>query len=146
MAFVDIELDMDALAKISAAARAAALETAEAVKTDIIASQTMPFDQGTTEGSLYVSQTDDGDVVHTALGTDTLYARFLYYGRLMLASNGSSWARRGEKKVVSQKTLNYQKVNNPNAGSAWYKPYTEGGTKEDFVSETMAAKMKEKMP
>lgn len=124
MAFVDIELDMDALAKISAAARAAALETAEAVKTDIIASQTMPFDTGTMQGSLHTEQFEDGDTVHTVLQTDGPQPRRLYF----------------------HPEYNFQKVNNPNAGAAWYKPYTKGGAKETFVSETMAAKMKEKLP
>ena len=124
MAFVDIELDMEALAKISAAARAAALETAEAVKTDIIASQTMPFDQGTMQGSLHTEQFEDGDASHSVLQTDGPQARRLYF----------------------HPEYNFQKVNNPNAGAGWYEPYTEGGRKAEFVPETFAAKMKEHMP
>lgn len=125
MAFVDIELDMEALAKISAAARAAALETAEAVKTDIIASQTMPRDTGTMEGTLDVKdQFCDSDTVHTILQTDGPQARRLYF----------------------HPEYNFQKVNNPNAGAGWYEPYTEGGRKAEFVPETFAAKMKEHMP
>ena len=124
MAFVDIELDMAALAAISSAARASALETAEAVKTDIIDNQTMPFDQGTMQGSLHTDQFEDGDTTHTVLQTDGPQARRLYF----------------------HPEYNFQKVNNPNAGAAWYEPYTEGGAKETFVSETMAAKMKEKLP
>lgn len=123
MAFVDIELDMDALAKISAAARATALETAEAVKTDIIASQTMPFDTGTMQGSLHTEQFEDGEACHTALQTDGPQARRLYF----------------------HPEYNFQKVNNPNAGAGWYEPYTEGGSKEDFVQDAFAACMKEHM-
>lgn len=124
MAMVDIKLDLAALGKVSEAAKAAALETMEAVKTDIIASQTMPFDQGTMQGSLHTEQFEDGDTAHTVLQTDGPQARRLYF----------------------HPEYNFQKVNNPNAGAAWYKPYTEGGAKANFVSETMAAKMKEKMP
>lgn len=124
MAMVDIRLDLVALGKVSEAAKAAALETMEAVKTDIIASQTMPFDQGTMQGSLHTEQFEDGDTAHTVLQTDGPQARRLYF----------------------HPEYNFQKVNNPNAGAAWYKPYTEGGAKANFVSETMAAKMKEKMP
>lgn len=124
MAFVDIELDMDALAKISAAARAAALETAEAVKTDIIASQTMPFDQGTMQGSLHTEQFEDGNTSHAVLQTDGPQARRLYF----------------------HPEYNFQTVNNPNAGAGWYDPYTEGGAKEAFVPETFTSKMKERMP
>lgn len=124
MVTVDVELDLTALGKVSEAAKAAALETMEAVKTDIIASQTMPFDQGTMQGSLHTEQFEDGDTAHTVLQTDGPQARRLYF----------------------HPEYNFQKVNNPNAGAAWYKPYTEGGAKANFVSETMAAKMKEKMP
>lgn len=124
MAFVDIELDMGALEKISAAARSAALETAEVVKTDIIASQTMPFDQGTMQGSLHTDQFEDGGTVHTVLQTDGPQARRLYF----------------------HPEYNFQKVNNPNAAAGWYEPYTEGGTRADFVAAAMATKMKEKLP
>ena len=124
MAIVEIELDTDVLSKISEAARAAALETMEAVKTDIIASQTMPFDQGTMQGSLHTEQFEDGDTAHTVLQTDGPQARRLYF----------------------HPEYNFQKGNNPNAGAAWYKPYTAGGEKANFVEETMAAKLKEKLP
>lgn len=121
MAFVDIELDMEALARIGTAARAAALETAKAVKTDIIASQTMPFDQGTMQGSLHTEQFEDGDAAHTVLQTDGPQARRLYF----------------------HPEYNFQKVNNPNAGAGWYEPYTEGGAKEDFIPEAFSACLKE---
>lgn len=121
MAFVDIELDMEALARIGTAARAAALETAEAVKTDIIASQTMPFDQGTMQGSLHTELFEDGDAAHTVLQTDGPQARRLYF----------------------HPEYNFQKVNNPNAGAGWYEPYTEGGAKEDFIPEAFSACLKE---
>ena len=35
------------------------------------------------------------------------YAKYQYYGKLMLAKNGSSWAKLGEKKVKSSKNLKY---------------------------------------
>lgn len=35
------------------------------------------------------------------------YARYQYYGKLMLAKNGSSWAKKGEKKVETNKSLKY---------------------------------------
>lgn len=125
MAFVDIELDMDVLGRISEAARLAALDTAEAVKTDILANQTMPRDTGTMEETLDVSdQFCDSDTVHTILQTDGPQARRLYF----------------------HPEYNFQKVNNPNAGAGWYEPYTEGGSKEEFVSQTFATRMKERMP
>lgn len=35
------------------------------------------------------------------------YAKYQYYGKLMLAKNGSSWAKLGEKKVETSKSLKY---------------------------------------
>ena len=33
------------------------------------------------------------------------YAKYQYYGKLMLAKNGSAWAKLGEKKVSTSKNL-----------------------------------------
>lgn len=35
------------------------------------------------------------------------YAKYQYYGKLMLTKNGSSWAKLGEKKVKTSKNLKY---------------------------------------
>lgn len=35
------------------------------------------------------------------------YAKYQYYGKLMLAKNGSAWAKKGEKKVLTNKNLKY---------------------------------------
>lgn len=50
---------------------------------------------------------------------DKPYARFLWYGKLMLSPSGSSWAKRGEKKHVVNKDLNYNRSQNSRAGKQW---------------------------
>ncbi len=35
------------------------------------------------------------------------YAKLHYHGKLMLAKNGSSWAKKGEKKVLTNKSMKY---------------------------------------
>lgn len=35
------------------------------------------------------------------------YAKYQYYGKLMLTKNGASWAKLGEKKVVTNRSLKY---------------------------------------
>lgn len=35
------------------------------------------------------------------------HAKYQYYGKLMLAKNGSSWAKKGEKKVETSRNLKY---------------------------------------
>ena len=48
------------------------------------------------------------------------YARYQYYGKLMVSSiTGSAWATKGESKVLTDKNLTYSKIN-PNAGSFWF--------------------------
>lgn len=51
---------------------------------------------------------------------NTPYARYLYYGKLMVSSlTGSSWSR-GEKKVLTDKDLKYNKSGHPLAGKMWF--------------------------
>lgn len=49
------------------------------------------------------------------------YARYQYYGKLMVSSvTGSSYASKGEKKVLTDKDLVHQKSKHPQAGSFWF--------------------------
>lgn len=123
---VGINLDEAALARLDGAAKAAALETVEAVKTDLVSSQTMPFDTGAMQGSLHTEQFDAADESHTVLQTDGPQARRLYF----------------------HPEYNFQRGKNPNAGAAWYGPYEAGGAKESCVpfpvSWTVKMKKKQK--
>ena len=48
------------------------------------------------------------------------YARYQYYGKLMVSSvTGSSYARHGEKKVLTDKDLVYSTFKEPLAGKLW---------------------------
>lgn len=46
------------------------------------------------------------------------YAKYQYHGKLMLAKNGSSWAKLGEKKVETSKNLKYH---TSGTGAKWDK-------------------------
>ena len=49
------------------------------------------------------------------------YARYQYYGKLMVSSiTGSSYARKGESKVLTSKDLHYNKSRHPRAGKLWF--------------------------
>ena len=49
------------------------------------------------------------------------YARYQYYGKLMVSSvTGSAWARNGETKVLTGKDLIYSKRQHPNAQKRWF--------------------------
>lgn len=49
------------------------------------------------------------------------YARYQYYGMLMVSSvTGSSFASRGEKKVLTDTPLRYSGARHPQAGKLWF--------------------------
>jgi hypothetical protein len=49
------------------------------------------------------------------------YARFQYYGKVMIDPNtGSTWAPYGGKKVVTEKDLLHNKSRHPQAGPKWF--------------------------
>lgn len=49
------------------------------------------------------------------------YARYQYYGKLMVSSTtGSAWARQGESKVLTGKDLKYSTAKNLQAGKMWF--------------------------
>lgn len=49
------------------------------------------------------------------------YARFLYYGKLMIdPATGSAFARKGATKVVTEKNLKYRKDVHSQAQSHWF--------------------------
>lgn len=49
------------------------------------------------------------------------YARYLYYGKLMVdPETGSAWAKKGTTKVVTEKDLVFNKSMHPMAQSHWF--------------------------
>lgn len=63
----------------------------------------MPFQSG----QLIQSGIHGTDVGSGIVRYNAPYARYLYYGKLMVGANGSSWAKKGEKKRVTDKDLTY---------------------------------------
>lgn len=92
---------------INETAKLALLDTAEAIKTDLIQSRTMPFDIGTMQNdSTFV---DDKKIIKgiARLVTDTPYARKVYFDP--------------EIKIKQEK--------NPNAKQHWFDDYITGEKK-----------------
>lgn len=93
-------------------AQITALEmTAEALHTEIVQAQVMPFQTGNlqNEGTFVdTSQSKNGKV---SIVSTTPYARRLYY----------------------HPEFAFNKSENPNAGGEWFKDWTPGGRKERFV-------------
>ena len=82
-------------------------KTADAIKTDLTNSQTLPFDTGQLQnrsGFVDDSKVKSGKV---SIVYDTPYARRLYY----------------------HPEYNFKKEKNPNAGGMWFEPYINGNKK-----------------
>lgn len=49
------------------------------------------------------------------------YARYQYYGKVMVSSvTGSAYAKHGESKVITSKNLSYSKARHPLAQAMWF--------------------------
>lgn len=119
-ASIKIDLDLKAIAKLSAAVKTAAEISIEALKTDVIAAQVMPFDTGDMQNNQTFTTTEgDDDYVTARLVTGSPQARRLYY----------------------HPEYNFQKVNNPNAGGEWLEPWIDGERK-DFLENTFRDEFK----
>lgn len=106
---VKVELYSQKIKQIDDAWTKALERTAEAVLSDIIASQVVPFDVGTLEGSGYVMA--DGHQAYIIF--DTPYARRLYF----------------------HPEYDFRQDKNPNAQGRWMDDYQVGYPKEDIVLE-----------
>ncbi len=75
----------------------------------------LPFQTGMLRNSgITGSIPGTGEVVWNAP-----YARFLYYGKVMVSpSTGSSWAKSGERKVLTDRSLTYHGA--PKRGAFWF--------------------------
>lgn len=120
------------------------IEAAETILQDIHNSQTLPLESGVMQDdSTFVdfSKAQQGKV---DIVTDTPYARYQYFGKLMLAPNGSAWAKKGEEKHLTKKDLVHNKEHNPNAGPFWFEPYITGD-KKDMAQERFESYIKSRV-
>lgn len=100
----------------------ALVETADALKSDLQQSQTMPFDTGELQNrSTFVDESKKNSGVVTIV-SDTPYARRMYF----------------------HPEYNFQKVHNKNAGGLWFESYING-EKKDWTSKTFTKIMKGKL-
>lgn len=86
-------------------------ELAEQVKED-----TVPFVPAKTESLSIRTRVEKSLIIYPGP-----YARFLYFGKLMVdPETGSAWARRGVKKVLTDKNLVFSQAVHPQAQSHWF--------------------------
>lgn len=114
---VKIRLDARALAKLDGSVLKAAEMTMEALRTDVLSDQVMPYNVGTMQNDdTFTDVWQDGETIRGALVTGSPQARRLYF----------------------HPEYNFQTINNPNAGGEWLDPWINGG-KKDFVKDTFQA-------
>ena len=104
---------MPRINQMTQAAVVALEKTAEALHTEVVQAQIMPFDTGNLQNeSTFVdkSQSSGGKV---SLVSSTPYARRLYY----------------------HPEYHFQKYENPFAGGKWFDPWLPGGVSSDFCKE-----------
>lgn len=121
---VTLKLNLSALDGIRREAADAALETVSALRGEVIAAQVMPFDTGDMQNNhTTVQQRVESGKIHTALVTDTSYARRLY----------------------EHPEYNFQTVNNPNAQGEWLSPWLPGGANESFLLDTYHLRLRARL-
>lgn len=109
-----VTLNMGRIKQLSRTAVTALEQTAEALHTEVVQAQVMPFDTGNLQNeSTFVdySKSKEGKVT---LVSSTPYARRLYY----------------------HPEYQFSKDENLNASSKWYKDWLKKGSKADFAKET----------
>lgn len=116
---VRTKINKGKLQQISKNTEKSLIMTAEAIKTDLYQSQTMPFDTGNMQNkSTFVDDTQSKNGV-VKLITDTPYARKMYF----------------------HPEYKFKKNNNQNAQGRWLDIYITG-VKKDFAQKTFAKLMK----
>ena len=117
---IKITLDPKAAAQIDAALLRAAEQTIEALKTEVINAQVMPFNVGTMQNTnTFVDTWQNGDKIQSSLVTSGPQARRLYFNP----------------------QYNFQRGNNRKAKGEWLEDWI-GGNEKDFVRDTYATILK----
>lgn len=107
-----VKIDRAKLRKLSGAAVTALEQTAEALHTEVVTAQVMPFDVGTMQNESTFVDTTESATGTVSLVTSTPYARRLYY----------------------HPECNFRTVNNPHAQGKWLEPWIDGD-KKGFCAE-----------
>lgn len=106
-----VKLNMARINELTQAAVAALEKTGEALHTEVVQAQVMPFDTGHLQGDATFVDYSESSQGRVSLVVSTPYARRLYY----------------------HPEYNFQTDENPNAKGHWFEDWLPGGNKADFV-------------
>lgn len=108
-----VTLNLPRIRQLTQAAITALEQTGEALHTEVVQAQVMPFDTGhLEEDATFVDYSDSADGI-VRIVSSTPYARRLYY----------------------HPEYNFQTDENPFAGGEWFEPWLPGGISQDFAKE-----------
>lgn len=106
-----VKMNLPRIKQLSQAAVTALEMTAEALHTEVIQAQVIPFDTGHLQGDSFFADYSDSSKGKAQLVTSTPYARRLYF----------------------HPEYDFQTDENPNAKGHWYEDWEPGGSKADFA-------------
>ena len=101
-----VKLNRQRIKEIDKAAKISLEQTAEAVRTELISKQYMPFDNGTLQNENTFVDSSNLDKGIVSLVSSTPYARRLYF----------------------HPEYDFQFINNQNAQAYWFEPFISGGS------------------
>lgn len=108
-----VTLNFPRIRQLTQAAIIALEQTGEALHTEVVQAQVMPFDTGhLEEDATFVDYSDSADGI-VRIVSSTPYARRLYY----------------------HPEYNFQTDENPFAGGEWFEPWLPGGVNQDFAKD-----------
>ncbi len=108
-----VTLNFPRIRQLTQAAITALEQTGEALHTEVVQAQVMPFDTGhLEEDATFVDYSDSADGI-VRIVSSTPYARRLYY----------------------HPEYNFQTDENPFAGGEWFEPWLPGGVNQDFAKD-----------
>ena len=106
-----VKMNITRIRQLTQAAVTALEMTAEALHTEVVQAQVMPFDTGNLQGESFFADYSDSSKGKVQLETSTPYARRLYF----------------------HPEYNFQTDENPNAKGRWYEDWLPGGNKANFA-------------
>lgn len=108
-----VTFNLPRIRQLTQAAITALEQTGEALHTEVVQAQVMPFDTGhLEEDATFVDYSDSADGL-VRIVSSTPYARRLYY----------------------HPEYNFQTDENPFAGGEWFEPWLPGGVNQDFAKD-----------
>ena len=118
-----VKLNMPRIKQLTRAAVVALEQTAEALHTEVVQAQVMPFDTGNLQNESTFVDTSEASNGKVSLVSSTPYARRLYY----------------------HPEYQFQKYENPFAGSKWLEPWLPGGVSSGFAGKPLRSFIKRRV-